>query len=327
MFLRTPRAAITIALCLAALFACVPAASAAETTPTVKLSVKAPIAVRKDAGFTVSGTAAAPASAGETVTLSLSRRSGSTWSLASTTTAVLSAKLGFSARVKVPRSGHWRVSASLPETATHTAASATCGFKAVGKRVIALTFDDGPWPGSTAKILKALKAGDAQATFFVLGSQVKSRASLVKREVAEGHAVGVHSWNHAIMTRHSSSANKADLAKCKKAVSKASGKTPTWFRPPYGSTNSSVKKVAAKLGLRQVIWTVDTLDWRYRSKSSVLSRATRSARNGSVVLMHDGGGPRGATASAVPAIIKRLRKKGFDFATLDEMAALGYKIR
>jgi peptidoglycan/xylan/chitin deacetylase (PgdA/CDA1 family) len=172
-----------------------------------------------------------------------------------------------------------------------------------------------------------LKAGDAQATFFELGSQIGSRKKLSKSVIAGGNIIGVHSWNHAIMVRRSASTNSADLARCIKAVRSATGTTPHWFRPPYGSTNKTLRSTASALGLRQVIWTIDTLDWKYRVTSSVVSRTMRSARAGSVVLMHDGGGPRAATAAAVPIVIKRLRAKGFDFVTLDEMVALGYKVR
>jgi peptidoglycan/xylan/chitin deacetylase (PgdA/CDA1 family) len=314
-----------IVLAAAVLLAASPAL-AETTTPTVTLKVKAPIAVRKNVAFTLSGSAGVAAAPGETVTISLARK-GANWSVMSTATATLSASRTFSLKVKATKSGHWRVSASLEGTSAHLPASASARFKAVGSKVIALTFDDGPWPTSTARIVSALKAGDAQATFFMLGSQVGSRKKLAKSVVDNGNLVGVHSWNHAFMTRRSSSVNAADLARCKKAVKAATGVTPTWFRPPYGATSSSLRKAAAGQGLRQVIWTVDTLDWKYRTTSSVVSRTMSGARNGSVVLMHDGGGPRAATAAAVPIVIRKLRAKGYDFATLDEMVALGYKIR
>jgi peptidoglycan/xylan/chitin deacetylase (PgdA/CDA1 family) len=233
----------------------------------------------------------------------------------------------YSAKLVAAKRGHWRVRVEVSGTASHTPAAQSAAFKSVGAKVVALTFDDGPWPTSTAAIIKALKANDAQATFFTLGSQIKSRAALVKLELANGNAVGVHSWNHALMTRRSASVNKADLAKCKKTLIAATGVKPVWFRPPYGATGPTLKKTAASVGLRQVIWTVDTLDWKYRTQSSVVARALGPARDGSIILMHDGGGPRGATVAAVPVIIRRLRAKGFDFVTLDEMAALGYRIR
>jgi peptidoglycan/xylan/chitin deacetylase (PgdA/CDA1 family) len=205
--------------------------------------------------------------------------------------------------------------------------SRPAAFKVVGDKVIALTFDDGPWPSSTDKIVSSLKKLDVQATFFMLGTQVHGARARAKSVVTNGNAVGVHSWNHAQLTKRSSSANRADLKRTRNEIASATGVTPTWFRPPYGATSKSVKATAKALGLRQVIWTVDTLDWKYRNASSITSRALKGARTGGVVLMHDGGGPRSATVAAVPAIVKKLRAKGYDFVTLDEMAALGYAIR
>ncbi|MDR3686181.1 MAG: polysaccharide deacetylase family protein [Coriobacteriia bacterium] len=300
----------------------------AEIAPgAVKLTMSAPIAVRASHAFTLRGTVAAPASPGETVTVTLALKSGAAWSVAATSAAVIGPKRTFSCSLKPAKRGHWQVSASLPASSTYATSTATAQLKAVGANVIALTFDDGPWPTSTAKIVTALRRGDAQATFFMLGSQIGSRKKIAQSVVDNGNLVGVHSWNHALMVRRSSAVNQRDLARCVKALRAATGVTAHWFRPPYGSTNSALKKVAASQGLRQVIWTVDTLDWKYRVTSSVVSRALSGARNGAIVLMHDGGGPRGATAAAVPIVIRRLRARGYDLVTLDEMAALGYKVR
>jgi peptidoglycan-N-acetylglucosamine deacetylase len=321
------RAGLAFALALAiALLAPASAALADTSTPTVTLKLKAPTTVRKSAAFNISGTAGSAASSGETITITLSRL-GRKWSIVSTTTAVLSAKRAFSAKLKTAQRGHWRVSASVPGTTTHTPSSTSARFKVVGKKVVALTFDDGPWPTTTAQIVRALKKGYAEATFFMLGSQIGHRKKLAQSVVAGGNAIGVHSWNHAIMPRRSSATNLRDLTRCKRAVRSATGVTAHWFRPPYGSTSKRLRKTASKAGLSQVIWSVDTLDWKYRATSSVVSRALAGTRNGSVILMHDGGGPRKATAAAVPIIIKRLRARGYDFVTLDELAALKYKIR
>ena len=302
-------------------------AFAESATSVATIAIKAPIAVRAAHAFTVRGTASAAASPGETITVAFARKSGSAWLVASTASAVIGPMRTFSCSLKPTRRGHWRISASLPATSTHTAATTSAQLKAVGTKVIALTFDDGPWPTSTAKIVRALRSGDAQATFFMLGSQIGPRKKLARSVVEGGNLVGVHSWNHALMVRRSSAVNARDLARCIKALRSATGMTAHWFRPPYGSTNTALRRTASAKGLRQVIWTVDTLDWKYRRTSSVVSRALSGARNGSIVLMHDGGGPRAATAAAVPIIIKKLRARGYDFVTLDEMVALGYKVR
>jgi peptidoglycan-N-acetylglucosamine deacetylase len=316
--------------CVALLALATPALADSAATPTpdpakASLSANAPLAVRAKAKFTVQGTASTAVSPGETITVTL-ERFGSNWSVVSTAAVAIDAHRRFSVRMSAGSRGYWRIRAALPGSESHTAAARTRAFRVMGSKVIALTFDDGPWPSSTAAVVSALAKNNARATFFMLGSQVGGRAKLAKSVVSHGNAVGVHSWNHAIMTRRSAATNAQDLKRCKKAVLAATGIKAHWFRPPYGATNRALKKTAASLGLKQVIWNVDTLDWKYRTKSSVVSRALARAKNGRVILMHDGGGPRAATVAAVPTIIRKLRAKGFDFATLDEMAALGYRI-
>ena len=299
-------------------------------TPTVlprpTLSVSAPIAVRAGSWFKVTGKASKTVATTDTVLVLLQRLSGGKWSTASTRTATVTAAHVVSARVKAPGRGHLRVRIVAIETTTH--ASATSSYravKAVGSKVIALTFDDGPWRSSTDRMVAALKKADVTATFFMLGAQVNGQRALAKKVVQAGNLVGVHSWNHPIMVRRSDKTNKADLKRCKATIKSATGITPLWFRPPYGSTNAALKRVAKSVGLRQVIWDVDTLDWKFRTVGSVTSRALAGARNGAVVLMHDGGGNRSATVAAVPRIIAALRKKGYDFVRLDELVALGYQ--
>jgi peptidoglycan/xylan/chitin deacetylase (PgdA/CDA1 family) len=284
--------------------------------------------LRSGGSFDARGTAENGVAAGETVELALQRRSGSDWVTAASYSPTTTASGGFSARLKVPARGHWRVVATLSATAGHEAGRGTSKtFKAVGAKVIALTFDDGPWRSSTDKIVSTLKRYDAEATFFMLGSQVRGQSARAKAVVAAGNEAGVHSWNHANMPRRSSKTNAADLKRTKAAIAKATGVTPVWFRPPYGSTSTSLRRTASSVGLRQVIWTADTLDWKYRNASSITSRALKGSRSGAVVLMHDGGGNRSATVAALPSILKTLRARGYDFVTVSELAALGYKVR
>ncbi len=303
-------------------------AALAIAPPVPSVHVSAPIALRAGTSFVARGTAGDGVTADETVALLLKRREGSAWVEVASYSATTTASGSFSARIVVPSRGHWRVFATLPATAGHeagTGSSAT--FKAVGKKVVALTFDDGPWRSSTDRIAASLKRYDADATFFMLGSQVGGQSARAKAIVAAGNEASVHSWGHANMARRSSRANAADLKRSKAAIAKATGVTPVWFRPPYGSTSSALKRTASGVGLRQVIWTVDTLDWRYRNAGSISSRALKGSRSGAVILMHDGGGNRSATVAAVPTILKTLRSRGYDFVTMSELAALGYKVR
>lgn len=296
--------------------------------PVPEVQVRAPIVLRAGAAFDARGTAANGVAADEPVVLSLKRRQGSAWVEIASYSATTTAGGAFAARITVPARGHWRVYASVPASVGHepgTGSSET--FKAVGKKVVALTFDDGPWRSSTDKIVASLKRYDADATFFVLGSQVRGQSARVKATAAAGNEIGVHSWGHANMARRSRKTNSADLKRCSAAITKATGHKPLWFRPPYGSTSTALKRTASSVGLRQAIWTVDTLDWKNRNASKITSRALKGARSGSVILMHDGGGNRSATVKAVPSILKTLQARGYDFVTLSELSTLGYKVR
>jgi len=300
--------------------------SAWAKPPAVTLNVTAPVAVRAKAAFTMKGTASAGVSAGERLTVSVERL-GKDWSVVSTSAITVGTAHQFSKKLSEAARGHWRIEVSVPATLTHDAATGTAEFKVFGSKVIALTFDDGPWPKSTQSIVSELSNNYVEATFFEIGSQIPGRASLSKLILANDNIIGVHSWNHDLMTTRSNRTNANDLQRCKNALKDATGYDARWFRPPYGATNARLKATAKSVGLQQVLWTVDTLDWKYRVKASIVSRALAGAKDGGVILMHDGGGPRSATVAAVPTIIAKLRAKGFDFATLDQMAALGYKIR
>jgi peptidoglycan/xylan/chitin deacetylase (PgdA/CDA1 family) len=324
--IRTRPTATLLALAIFTTLLGLPAAALGIPTPSPRVS--APVILRSGASFDARGTAGDGVLPGEVVALSLQRRSGSSWATVASYSATTDAAGGFSARIGVPARGHWRVVAEVPATAGHESGSGSSKtFKAVGSKVIALTFDDGPWRSSTDKILSALKRYDADATFFMLGSQVNGQSARAKAVVAAGNEVGVHSWNHANMPRRSRGINAADLKRTKAAIAKATGVTPVWFRPPYGSTSTALRRTATSVGLRQVIWTADTLDWKYRNANSITSRALKGSRSGAVVLMHDGGGRRSATVAAVPRILNTLRARGYDFVTVSELSALGYKVR
>lgn len=299
------------------------------SVPTASLRLTPlPLAARTGKTLTLGGTlAVSNLSATETVSVSLARLRQTTW-VPYTTTAVAVTKNGsaavFSAPLKLGR-GYWRVTCILPpHRRDHPGASAQLRIRVVGAKAVALTFDDGPWPVNTEKVRLILRNNTVPATFFVLGDSLRAYHSYAQLMVAEpvGHVIGNHSTHHKVLPRMSDSAIVADLATTQKLAKKYLGVTPHWFRPPYGSTSPRVAKDAASLHLRQVIWTVDSLDWAAHSWTSVYSRVMRGVSPNAIVLMHDGGGRRGYTTTALPKIISALRKKGFDFVTLDELAAL-----
>ncbi|MBP2388086.1 polysaccharide deacetylase family protein [Paeniglutamicibacter kerguelensis] len=181
-------------------------------------------------------------------------------------------------------------------------------------KCVALTFDDGPGP-KTEQLLDALKQENAAATFFVVGPNAEARPQVLARMVAEGHEIGNHTWNHRVLTSLAPGRVAMEISGVADAVEDATGTAPTLLRPPYGATNATVKKAA---GVPVILWDVDTLDWKVRDASKVVSNALRDTRPGSIVLMHD---IHFSTIEAVPAILKGLRAKGYHFVTVSELLA------
>ncbi|GAA4372716.1 polysaccharide deacetylase family protein [Paeniglutamicibacter cryotolerans] len=179
-------------------------------------------------------------------------------------------------------------------------------------KCVALTFDDGPGP-KTTKVLDALKAADARATFFVVGPNAVARPRVLKRMAAEGHEIGNHTWNHRLLTSLDEKAIQNELDSTDTAISKAVGRGPTVTRPPYGAKNPTTNRLTRT---PVVLWNVDTLDWKHRSTSKTVASALNDTRPGSIVLMHD---IHPSTVAAVPAILAGLKKKGYHFVTVSEL--------
>jgi peptidoglycan/xylan/chitin deacetylase (PgdA/CDA1 family) len=190
-----------------------------------------------------------------------------------------------------------------------------------GKKLVALTFDDGPWPVYTERILGVLEAEDVHATFYVLGTNVKRDPELLRRAVAEGHEIGNHSWSHKHLTRATPAVLRSEIDKNQKRVQSIGGVLPTTFRPPYGEINGKVRDEARRQRLTVVKWTVDSNDYKKPGTKKMVKQVVSATRPGSIILMHDGGGDRVQTARALPFIIRELRKKGYEFVTVSELIA------
>jgi peptidoglycan-N-acetylglucosamine deacetylase len=188
--------------------------------------------------------------------------------------------------------------------ATGVAVAATPSSAAACNGYVGLTFDDGPTGGTNA-LLSVLRANNARATMFNVGQNVQGNQSAARAQVDAGMWVANHSWNHAHMTSMSQSQMQSDLAQTNSAIQSATGVRPQLFRPPYGETNSTLQSVASSLGLRQVIWDVDSQDWNGASVSQIVSNASR-LQAGQVILMHDG---IQNTRDAIPQIMANLTSR------------------
>ncbi|MDA2812691.1 polysaccharide deacetylase family protein [Nocardiopsis sp. RSe5-2] len=182
-------------------------------------------------------------------------------------------------------------------------------------KCIALTFDDGPG-GRTPEVLDTLAEYDAKATFFVTGEPVRENLRTVRREYAEGHEVANHTVTHPDLTTLGKDEVRKELTEVNGLVARETGERPVLMRPPYGATNDDVASVSKDLGLAEIIWNVDTNDWKDRNASVVADRALKGAAPGAIILMHD---IHGTTIDAVPEIVKGLDEKGYTMVTVSQL--------
>jgi peptidoglycan/xylan/chitin deacetylase (PgdA/CDA1 family) len=192
-------------------------------------------------------------------------------------------------------------------------ATAQLSWQMLGPKVVALTFDDGPDPAHTPKILDTLQQHNVKATFFVLGHWVTQYPDLVRREFQEGHVVGNHSYSHNNLTTLSAAEVEQDLRMTNQAITAAGVPQPNLFRPPGGITNGAVESTVSSLGMTQTLWAVDAYDTVNPVPSTQLcDRVVSGVSPGSIVVMHDGGSLY--TADALDCIITRLKAQGYTFA-------------
>lgn len=187
------------------------------------------------------------------------------------------------------------------------------------KKYISLTFDDGPNPETTPKLLDILEEKRVKATFFMLGQNVVKYEALVKRIAKEGHEIASHSYSHPQLTRMDPQRVRDEVKKTDKAIYRAVGKLPTDFRPPYGAVN---KEVAAIIGKPIIQWSVDSQDWQSHNTEAIIKRVDETAYNDTIVLMHD---IHPETIDAVPIVIDHLHEKGYELIPSKEL--LGKKAK
>ncbi|MBB2955532.1 peptidoglycan/xylan/chitin deacetylase (PgdA/CDA1 family) [Bifidobacterium commune] len=193
--------------------------------------------------------------------------------------------------------------------------------KPEGRNVIALTFDDGPSEYS-AQILDILKEKGVKATFFDVGQHSAAEPQMEQRMVAEGHQVASHSNTHVDMFKLNPQQLQAELSQSLDNIEKASGVTTKMLRAPYGNFGAEQWRYAGDLIDCNVMWSIDTMDWKLPGAQAISDAVLLKAYNGAVVLMHDGGGDRTQDVEALPGIIDGLKAQGFEFVTIDELMAM-----
>jgi len=207
-----------------------------------------------------------------------------------------------------------------PEAATAANKPATWFSVNVDSPYIAMTFDDGPSPETTPRLLDILKQRNIKATFFMIGQNAERNPTIVKRILAEGHEIGNHSWTHPQLSKLSDDRVTDEINKTQNAIKDASGYTPVILRPPYGAITARQKEwIEKQFGLSVIIWSVDPFDWKRPGVSVIEQRILAGARPGAIVLSHD---IHKQTVDAMPATLDALAAKGFKFVTVSQLIAM-----
>ncbi len=191
------------------------------------------------------------------------------------------------------------------------------------EKVIALTFDDGPWPQTTEQILATLKQEKVKATFYMIGQPLKSFPEIGKKVLADGHVIAnhtLHHWYHKM----SPLVAQREIEDTAKIIKDVLNVETAYFRPPGGALTNGLVAYSQKQNQSVNMWSVDTGDSRPKrpSPEAMVATVLKEATPGGIVLMHDGGGSHDNTAKAVPMMIAKLRAEGYKFVTMPELLEL-----
>ena len=198
--------------------------------------------------------------------------------------------------------------ASAPSVAARASSAAGVTAAAVAYAgTVYLTFDDGPSATYTPQVLSVLRRYGVRAVFFEVGQNLSWNASVTRTLRTYGNKIGNHTWSHPDLTTLSSASVTWQLNRMEGAL----GYRPRCVRPPYGATSSRIAAIIAARGQRQILWTVDPRDWSRPGTWTIVDRVLFNVRDGSRILLHDGGGNRSQTVAALDLLIPRLRARGF----------------
>ncbi|MGN0423750.1 MAG: polysaccharide deacetylase family protein [Acetatifactor sp.] len=181
-----------------------------------------------------------------------------------------------------------------------------------GKKV-AITFDDGPHPVCTAKLLQGLSERGVKATFFVTGERAEQNPKIIQRMQEEGHLIGNHTYSHLQLTAGNREQFKRELVKTNEVIQKITGSTVEYVRPPYGCWDKTLEK---ELSMLPVLWTVDPKDWCCQDAGKVAKRILQKVQDGDIILLHDS---FDTSVEAALTVIDTLSEEGFHFVTVEEI--------
>ncbi|WP_433161373.1 polysaccharide deacetylase family protein [Kribbella sp. CA-247076] len=195
-----------------------------------------------------------------------------------------------------------------PASPQRPAPNPTAAFAHGNKKALFLSFDDGPDPVWTPKILQVLAKHGAHATFFELGSMQAAHPGLRDQVLAAGNTIGSHSVTHAQLTALSAAKRHHEIA---------DGPRSTCFRPPYGASNARVRAEIKAAGMVEVLWDVDPRDWARPGTQAIVHRILANAHRNDIILLHDGGGDRSQTVAALDKVLPLLKAQGYSFLAMN----------
>lgn len=185
--------------------------------------------------------------------------------------------------------------------------------KAADIRRVALTFDDGPHPVYTERLLEGLKERGVKATFFVTGEHAELHPEIIKTMAEEGHLVGNHTYSHIQLTGTNHETYKEELVKTNEILKKITGQEVQYVRPPYGSWDKSFEK---ELNMFPVLWSVDPMDWCSENVGSITEKIVSKVKENDIILMHD---YYDTSVTAALMVVDELLKEGYTFVTVEEI--------
>ncbi len=193
-------------------------------------------------------------------------------------------------------------------------------------KTVALTFDDGPSPEWTPKILDELKKAGVKATFFMIGEHVEKYPEIAKRVAEEGHEIGNHTYDHHVLIYYTMGELEKEIRDAEKVIRNVTGKTTVYFRPPKAWLTPEEKKKIKAMGYKTVLWSLNSKDWVTFNAKYILRYLIRRIKPGDIILFHDSGGVfrteggnRSETVKTILPLVDTMKDKGYTFVTISEL--------
>lgn len=197
------------------------------------------------------------------------------------------------------------------------------------EKAVALTFDDGPSPIWTAKILDELKKSNVKATFFMLGEHVQKYPQIAKRVAEEGHEIGNHTFDHHVLIYYTMDELEKEIRDAEKIIKDVTGQVTKYFRPPKAWLTNQEKQKIKEMGYEVILWSLNSKDWVTFDDKYMVRYLMRHIKPGDIILFHDSGGTfsteggdRHETVLAVFRLIEKLKERGYRFVTVSELIKL-----